>query len=195
MGPQNLIDAELFDADDFPVGGSYKVEFREADTTVAYKQLEFEITDADCKGFETIRLAWVNSLGAWDYYNFTKRSTRVTTSKRKNFRQNYGYNQDSGSDGYDYGTYQGGLQTFNNTVAQTIEANTGYITEEEAAVLESLYTSSLVQMYNADLGTEGDWEPVIITEKEYVKQTTANDLLKQYVIEIQYSHNKRVQRV
>ena len=39
------------------------------------------------------------------------------------------------------------------------------------------------------------FEPVVINETEYIKQTTANDMLKQYIITIEKGHNTRVQRL
>ena len=39
------------------------------------------------------------------------------------------------------------------------------------------------------------FEPVVINETEYIKQTTANDMLKQYIITVEKGHNTRVQRL
>jgi len=39
------------------------------------------------------------------------------------------------------------------------------------------------------------FEPVVINETEYIKQTSANDMLKQYIITIEKGHNTRVQRL
>ena len=191
VGIQNFVDAGLAAASDFEVGGYYSIEYRDSSNNVIYEPTFFDVVDENCKGFETIRLCWVNSLGAWDYYNFDTRSTRTTDSRRTNFKQDYGFNQDSTFDAYDYNTNQGGLVTFNNEVTQSIEANTDFIDETTAATLESLFTSPVVQLQNAD----GNFENVVVTQKDYVKQTAANDKVIQYVIEIQYSHNKTVQRV
>ncbi len=190
-GIQNMIDAGLAAASNFEVGGYYRWDFLDAGNNEIYKTVFFDVVDENCKGFETIRLAWVNSLGAWDYYNFTKRSTRSTRSRRTNYKQDYGFTQDNVFNAYDYNTNQGGVVTFNNEVTQSIEANSDFISEETAATLESLFTSPVVQMQNAD----GNYENVIVIEKEYVQQTKANDKVIQYVIEIQYSHNKTVQRI
>jgi hypothetical protein len=46
-------------------------------------------------------------------------------------------------------------------------------------------------MQNAD----GNFEPVVITNSEYIKQTTANNMVKQYFITLQKGHNTRVQRL
>ena len=43
--------------------------------------------------------------------------------------------------------------------------------------------------------TGNNFEPVVISETQYVKQTTANDKLIQYIISIEKGHNTRVQRL
>jgi hypothetical protein len=191
VGVQNMIDAGLVTLGDITNAVKYTIAYRETGNTTAYASMVYEIQDEDCKGFETIRLAWLNSLGAWDYYNFTKKSTRDTNSRRTTFTQDYGYALNSPTNAYEQGTNEGGLQAFTNTVTQSIEANTDFISEEIAAVLESLFTSPKVQLQNAS----GDWENVIVTEKSYTKQTSTNDKLIQYVIGVQYSHNKTVQKL
>lgn len=159
----------------------------------------FTIQDADCKGFETIRLAFLNSLGAWDYYNFTKKSIRKTQINKTAIKQNYGtipYQATTiggdifNFDYYNQGTYDGGTRTFNVNAIETIEANTDFIREDEAAILEELFLSPDVYMQ-----TGTTFEPVVINETEYIKQTTANDMLKQYIITIEKGHNTRVQRL
>jgi len=159
----------------------------------------FTIQDADCKGYETIRLAFLNSLGAWDYYNFTKKSVRKTQINKTAIKQNYGtiprYATTSAGDAFnaDYytqGTYDGGTRAFNVNAIETIEANTDFITEDEAEILEELFLSPDVYMQ-----TGTTFEPVVINETEYIKQTTANDMLKQYIITVEKGHNTRVQRL
>ena len=191
VGVQNVIDAGLVTASAFPVGGYYAVQFEDSSNNEVRQRLVFDIVGDDCRGYETIRLAWLNSLGAYDYYNFTKLSVRTTSSKRTNFVQDYGYNQDNAFYAYDYGTHQGGTQTYHNLVTQEIECNTDYIDETTAAVLENLFTSPLVQMQNSS----GDWENVVVSEREYTKQTSSNDKLIQYSFSVEYSHKKTVQRL
>ena len=147
----------------------------------------FNIESDDCKGYETIRLAYLNRLGAYDYYNFNKRSTRTTAVQKNTFKKAYG---DYQSTKYSYGVYQGGTNNYGVTANETIEANTDFISEAEAQALEELFTSPSVFMQN----TNGDLEPVVITESEYTKQTSANDRIIQYTIGLHKAHNKRIQR-
>ena len=183
--PKNLTDGGLT----IPATTAYYTVFAENSTgTDISDTYTFEVETDDCKGFETIRLAWLNRLGAWDYYNFTKKSTRSTNIKRSPFKSNYGTWQ---GETFSYGTFEGGVNSYSVTPTETIEANTNFISEAEAAALEELFTSPQVYMQNAN----GDFEQVAITETNYLKQTTANDMLKQYVIGLQKSHTKRVQRI
>lgn len=184
--PQNLQDNTGLS---YPAGTSYyTVQAENTSGTVLSKIYTFRIEEADCKGYETIRLTWLNRLGGWDYYNFTKKSVRTTNIKRSPYKANYGSWQ---ATTYDYASFEGGTRNFNVKATEIIEANTDFISELEATGLEELFTSPEVQMQNA----AGNFEPVVVTENSYTKQTTANDLLKQYVISIEKGHAKRVQNL
>tara|TARA_R100000655_G_scaffold1600_4_gene6047 strand:- start:6000 stop:7355 length:1356 start_codon:yes stop_codon:yes gene_type:complete len=170
-----------------PAAATYYTVQAENGGSAVSKLYTFVLTDEDCKGYETIRLAYLNRLGAYDYYNFNKRSTRTTAVQKNTFKKAYGNYQDQT---YSYGVYQGGTNNYGVTANETIEANTDFISEAEAAALEELFTSPSVFMQNAN----GDFEPVVITESEYIKQTSANDKVIQYTIGLHKAHNKRIQR-
>lgn len=168
-------------------------------TSLVSKTYNFGIQQADCKGFETIRLAFLNRLGAYDYYNFTKRSVRRTEMVKSPMKQNYGVLSEHGTSfsgalsndaSYVQGTYDGGTRAYNVNAVETIEANTDFISETEADILKELFTSADVYMQTGD-----KFEPVVINETEYVRQTTANDKLIQYIIQVEKGHNTRVQRI
>ena len=91
-------------------------------------------------------------------------------------------------------SWRGGAKAYRTNSVEVIEANTDFITEDEANVLEELFTSP--QVYMQDLSNTIDtFLPVVVTEKKYTKQTTANDGLKQYIISIEKSNNKVIQRL
>tara|TARA_R100001440_G_scaffold17249_1_gene29215 strand:- start:1110 stop:2531 length:1422 start_codon:yes stop_codon:yes gene_type:complete len=195
VGPKNLTNSGA----SIPAATSYyTVRGQSATSTNTTALYTFELQDNDCKGFETIRLAFLNKLGAWDYYNFTKKSIKTVNTERGLMKQNevnqqYLYAQRS--------SFEGGSQVYRSNSVQVIEANTDYITEEEARALESLFTSP--QVYLQDLVGDVDavvfsapkFYPVVVTEKTYQRQTTANDGLKQYVIQIEKSNNIPRQRL
>ena len=157
------------------------------------EKITIQLTDEDCKGLETIRLAYVNTLGTWDYFNFYKKSTRKSEIKRSYYRSNYGdYSGATTSQGYTQSSVEGGKRSFATNVEEVIEANTDFLTEVEVGFMKELFTSPQVYMQVGST-TGVQFVPVCVEEKEYIKQTTANDMLKQYIIEVRKGHKTRVQ--
>jgi len=156
----------------------------------------FNIIDDDCKGFEKIRLTWLNRLGAWDYYSFTKRNVRTVETQRTSYKQISGlYNE---SVFMTHG-YKGGQKTFYTNAKERVTLNTDFVTESTATWLEELFTSPEVYILN-EFSADGDEgyinkyvQPVTITSSTYTKQTRANDDLLQYTLEIERSKNRVIQ--
>jgi hypothetical protein len=154
-----------------------------------------------CKGFEKFRLTWLNRLGVWDYFNFTKKNVRKVNSKRETYQQIKGSWNDSK---YIKHGYKGGTKTFSTNSKEVVTLQTDYITEEAAAWLEELFTSpdvfvlqerSTDQSINTRFNILNKYvQPCVVTTSSYTKKTTANDKLKQYTIDIEMSHNKRIQK-
>ena len=211
VGPQNIINSAgwlknsggTIDAPDFNNVATYRIYAKAQNGTRLSDYYLFDIIDNDCRGYETIRLAYLNRQGAWDYYNFTKKSQKSTNITRSNFKQFYGSENYSTHikqnlcNTWDYGAFEGGTKTYNVNAINVIEANTDFITEAESVAFEELFTSSDVYMY-VPRSTEpnqnaNQWVPVVVTEKDYIKQTQANDKLIQYIIQIQQGHETRIQ--
>lgn len=192
-GMQNLRDMAITSTANLDNTAFYSISLENDSNIPLSQSYYYKVIDDDCKGFETLRLAWVNSFGTWDYYNFNKKSTQSFNSKRSTYEQQYGYRQDSDTYGYSYSENTGGTQVLTNTVKETIEANTDFITEQEADFLKHCFTSPNVQM-QVGTGNTAEWVGVVITESEYIKQTSANDKVIQYIITVEKSHNYRVQR-
>ena len=181
---------QAYDDDDEEISQDYKF----------YKQ---EV----CKGFEKIRLTWLNRLGVWDYFNFTKKNVRKVNSKRETYQQIKGsWNEAT----YIKHGHEGGTKTFKTNSKEVVTLQTDYITEEEAAWLEELFTSTDVFVLpefttivaQSTAGPSSSVsniinkyiQPCFIKTSSYTRKTTANDKLKQYTIEIEMSHKKRIQK-
>jgi len=160
-----------------------------------------------CKGFEKFRLTWLNRLGVWDYFNFTKKNVRKVNSKRSTYQQIKGsWNEDK----YIKHGYKGGKKVFSTNSKEVVTLQTDFITEEAAEWLEELFTSpevfvlqertpdvaqSTAQPSSTVYNVSNKYvQPCIITTSSYTRKTTANDKLKQYTVEIEMSHNKRIQK-
>ena len=139
--------------------------------------------DGSCKGFKVRRLAWLNSVGCYDYFNFTKKSTQTTEIKRDSYSSMIGtFNKSL----WRYNNTQRGTTTRKVTATLKETLNTDWITEAQGVLIEKLLMSTDAQIVeNADTDfTEG----VIITDSSFVKKTVANDNLIQYTINIEYAN-------
>jgi len=152
----------------------------------------------DCMGYERIRLAWLNKFGAWDYYNFTKKSKRTITKEFVQYQQQSGtWNEDK----FRIHGYKGGARPYANKATEKIEINTDFITEEEGVWLEELLLSNDVFMLNeksTDSTGQGYIrkyiEPVLLTSEEMIRKTKANDRLIQYTFFVTKSKNRKTHR-
>ena len=175
---------------------SYKVTPRDDNGDSIGQSYIFNVIDDDCKGFEKIRLTWLNRLGAWDYYSFTKRNVRTVETQRTSYKQISGtWNERK----YKVHGFKGGQKTFRTRSKERLVLNSDFVTESECTWLEELFTSPEVYILNefsAD-GSEGYInkyvQPVTITSSTYTKQTRANDDLLQYTLEIERSKNRVIQ--
>ena len=150
------------------------------------------------KGFEAIRLAWLNQWGTWDYYTFNMKSTRTLTTNRTSYTQLGGtWNEST----FKISDYKGGKKNFRVNSTEKIKLNTDFVTEAEGVWLEELINSNEVYILNgfsSDVSntiTNKYVDPVVLTTSSYVKKTIANDKVMQYTIEIEKSKMKRTQAV
>ena len=150
------------------------------------------------KGFEAIRLAWLNQWGTWDYYTFNMKSTRSIQTNRTSYTQLGGtWNEST----FKISDYKGGKKNFRVNSTEKIKLNTDFVTEAEGVWLEELINSNevyIVNGFSSDVSntiTNKYIDPVVLTTSSYVKKTIANDKLMQYTIEIEKSKMKRTQAV
>jgi len=150
------------------------------------------------KGFEAVRLAWLNQWGTWDYYTFNMKSTRSIKTKRISYTQLGGtWNEST----FKISGWKGGKKNFRVNSTENIKLNTDFVTEAEGVWFEELINSNevyIVNGFSADTSntiTNKYIDPVVLTTSSYVKKTIANDKLMQYTIEIEKSKMKRTQAV
>jgi hypothetical protein len=161
--------------------------------------MQYHIQEDDCKGYETIRLTWLNKFGTWDYYNFTKKSERSTDVKRTHYNQVKG---NWAGETFVKDGYERGLTTLHTKVLEKITVNSDWFrTDKEAAWLEELFISPkvyILESYDALDTAPAEYgkylTPVQITNKKYERYTRANDKVAQYSVDLEYAINKRVQR-
>ena len=162
---------------------SYKIQpYTDGDAPISLPYYFIRKGDS-CKGFKIRRLAFVNSLGCWDYFNFTKKSTQTIDITRNNYSSVLGtFNKST----WRYDNTQRGKTTRRTSAILKETLQTDWIAEELSPFIEKLIYSKNVQIVeNKDTEfTEG----VIVTDSSFVRKTKANDKLIQYTINIEYAN-------
>jgi hypothetical protein len=154
-----------------------------------------------CKGFESIRLTWLNQYGTWDYYTFKKKSIKSLQTNRTSYTQLGGtWNKSR----FQINGFKGGKKNFRVNTKQLITVNTDFINESEAVWFENLINSTDVYLLNGYDSTVNDTrygitnkyvEPITVTTSSYTRKTKANDKLIQYTFQLEKTHNKKAHSV
>ena len=153
------------------------------------------------KGYEGIRLTWLNKWGTWDYYTFNMKSTRSITTNRTSYTQLGGTWNESR---FKISGYKGGKKNFRVNSTEKIKLNTDFVTEEESVWFEQLINSPEVYVlegFQTDISASiysllnNYVQPARVTNSSYIRKTIANDKLMQYTFEIEKSKIKRTQAI
>ena len=186
-GPANL-EAQTYDTDSKPSNSAawayYKVYGKDKDGNKVTDSYYFIKQDASCKGYKVRRLAWRNSVGCFDYFNFKMKSTQTLDVSRDEYQTMLGNFND---EMYSYDNFQRGKRVRRTSAVLKETINTDWIYEEDAQLLEGLIMSTNVQIVeNADTTYT---VPVMITDKSIERKTSANDGVKiQYTFKIEYAN-------
>ena len=187
-GPKNLETQSVVTAarpSNFTDWTYYTIKALDSSGGSAMSSIYYFIKDDDnCKGFEIRRLAWRNSLGCWDYFNFKMKSTQTLKIDRDSYETMIGeFSQDM----YSYNNFEGGKKIRRTSAILSETINTDWITEEEAVFLENLIKATKVQLIENDYTTYT--VPVLIKDTNFVKKTDVNNRLKiQYTFKIEYAN-------
>tara|TARA_R100001594_G_scaffold89153_1_gene123567 strand:- start:3332 stop:4888 length:1557 start_codon:yes stop_codon:yes gene_type:complete len=142
---------------------------------------------SECTRYPIRRLAWRNSLGGYDYFNFTLKSTQTTDVERNKYAKMLGTFDKSK---YYYASWQTGDAVRQTTARKKETLNTNFITEAEGVLIEKLFMSTDVFILENSSGLDPVryTEAVTITDSSFIKKTVVNDTLIQYSITIEYSN-------
>ena len=154
---------------------------------------------ATLKGYEPIRLTWMNQWGGWDYYTFTQKSINKISTKGSTYNQIEGtWNESS----YRLNGFKGGKKSFRVNATEMITMNTDFVNESESEWFEELINSPEVYIlsdYFDRIETQAALTeyvtPVRLTTSSYTRKTVANDRLMQYTFEVEKSKTLRTQSI
>ena len=167
-------------------------------STPISKTYTINVNCPNLKGFESIRLCWLNQWGAWDYYTFTQKSVRSISTKGSTYEQLAGSWNEAV---YRVDSYKGGKKAFRVNATEKITMNTDFVSENENDMFEELINSPevyILEGYQDDVSFSAlnqYVKPVRLTTSSFVKKTVANDKLIQYTFEVEKSKTLRTQSV
>jgi len=144
------------------------------------KTYRFDI--ADCSKYSPIQLAWVNALGAWDYYTFELAHTEKLNIQRETFRKPYG-NWGAGAS-YTYSQYESGDTIYKIEADKQYTVNSDWLNDSDFEWLQELLMSKEVQFVNEN----GNFTPVIITDTDYEFKQDVNNKLNNLQLTFKLAH-------
>ena len=178
-------------------GGSIVVQAFSNSQAIS-KEYTININCANLKGYESIRLCWLNQWGVWDYYTFIQKSVRSISTKGSTYEQLAGTWNEAV---YRVDSYKGGKKAFRVNATEKITMNTDFVSESENDMFEELINSPEVYILEG-YQTDGSFsalnqyvKPVRLTTSSFTKKTVANDKLIQYTFEVEKSKTLRTQSV
>tara|TARA_R110000824_G_scaffold89013_7_gene218548 strand:- start:2547 stop:3935 length:1389 start_codon:yes stop_codon:yes gene_type:complete len=179
-------------------GGYYTVQALDPSRNAVSQLYTIHVNCPELKNYEPIRLAWLNQWGAWDYYTFTKKSTRTISTQGSTYTQLEGTWNEAA---FRLSGYRGGKKSFRVNASEKIKMNTDFVSEADGEWFEELINSPEVYMLegfqtdsaNALLNTYVT--PVRLTTSSYTRKTIANDRLMQYTFEVEKTKTFRTQAI
>ena len=179
-------------------GGHYNFAVLNDTLQVASETYTINLNCPTLKGYEPIRLTWLNQWGAWDYYTFNMKSTKTISTKGSTYQQLQGtWNKSS----YKIDSFKGGKKAFRVNATEKIKMNTDFVSESESEWFEELVNSPevyILEGFKTDVANSALNNyviPVRLTTSSYTKKTVANDKLMQYTFEVEKSKTLRTQSV
>jgi hypothetical protein len=182
--PQNLKNStDALVPDPISLGWDYYIISAYNGGTRVSKQYYFFNTEKfgqyDCR-YEYKRLAWTNSRGGWDYFNFIKKNEVTNNIERKQYKRVLFNGTSTIFSRYD-------RQVFDrqNIVTQTLSLASDWVQENEFEFLRSLMVSNQVHLVDAT----GNHIPVSVEESTFLERKERNGKLYNVTLKVGYSQD------
>ena len=182
--PQNLKNStDPLVPDPLSLGWDYYIISAYNGGTRVSKQYYFFNTEKfgqyDCR-YEYKRLAWTNSRGGWDYFNFIKKNEITNNIERKQYKRVLFNGTSTIFSRYD-------RQVFDrqNIVTQTLSLASDWVQENEFEFLRSLMVSNQVHLVNST----GGHVPVSVEESSFLERKERNGKLYNVTLKVGYSQD------
>ena len=146
---------------------------------------EIDNCNADTERFKQFRLGWLNSLGGFDYYNFTMKNEKSFNIERQTFMKTVGTWQ---SASYLYQQGERGIQDLNVDAFEVLKLQTDWISDNEVEMMRECFLSPMVWMFEGE-----DVFPVNVESTNFIEYNQKNDKVFQYELDVKFSHKYRIQ--
>lgn len=173
---------DLSSVDTYDVG-VYNVSFAGAPHLVPISELRTFKIDRDQVIYQNVRLMWLNSFGAFDYFNFRlddHKSYNVTRTEYKQILP------------FDYTTGQRQRTIMANQVVEQHVVNTNWITESQLAFVNNILISTEVYVINE---TNLLPYPIIITDNNVDYKTAYRDQIFNLTLTYETSYDINTQHL
>lgn len=158
-----------------------------------FNPMRFNIVSETCNDFPVLQFSWLNKFGFRDYYSFNKRTDRSVNISRNNYFQEAA---DYASTSYDVNINERGFTTYSQALQETFSAFTDYVSDADAFLLQSLFTSPDVKVrFDAKpFPGKAEWVPVTLLSTTWKEKTYRKERLFQYDLKFKRAHNLKSQR-
>lgn len=166
---------------------SYTVGFQNSSSGVIASAVTYEIQDADCK-YTNYRLHFLNELGGFDSFNFTKLSRKETDINRLQYKAPIGALTSASAFGYSK-MDRGDRQYFISS-KDTIKIKSDWLSDLEMEMLKELVDSPEIYLDDSTHGLIS----VTCSATKFETKTILNNKVFNLELDIQYSFDRYRQR-
>jgi len=157
----------------------------------AWRIQRYNILPTPCNDYDHIQFAWMNSEGFRDQFTFTKRNEKKVVTKRNNFlKEAADYNDTR----YIVNEQSRGFTTYSQSIKEQWTATSGFMNDEEAKLLESMFKSPSVMVRFSVGEYANQWLPINLLSSSYTEKTIRKDKLFQYTVNYKLANNIKSQR-
>ena len=157
----------------------------------AWRTQRYNILEKPCNDYPHVQFAWMNSEGFRDQFTFTKRNEMKINTKRNNFlKEAADYNDTR----YIVNEQSRGFTTYSQTIKEDWTATSGYMNDEEVALIESMFKSPSVMVRFSVGEYANQWLPINLISSTYTEKSYRKDRLFQYTVNYKLANNIKSQR-
>lgn len=178
--PGDIISKSDGGADIIPSNTTYFYAYFANSSDVAVSETYHGAYEVYCTKYGAYNLNFLNTLGGFDTFTFALKN--ITTSEKTQEEFTRFPFTNTGTD-YIYNSYSNNRVTYGTKVKDRMSLTTGWISEAQAVLLKSLFTSNYVVMEDPD----NKMYQVKVTDNSYETQKKANKKLFNYTINIEFA--------